>query len=200
MGKIKLFLAASMLMLSGQAKAALVNYDELVSGDLVHGLPFTELTNVGTFDIGINTVSGNIMRQIGGGGDTSDSFLFDIAEGHQLNSATIYFFVTGLANMSFQLAKIDDIDDQTQFYNENTTISLTADPTTSSALAFSAVMPETSGTFSVNSPGNYDFTNVALMFYTWEFEVVAVPAPAAIWLFGTGLLGLIGAKWRRKAA
>jgi hypothetical protein len=197
MVKITLILAASMLMLSGQAKAALVNYDELVSGDLVHGLPFTELTNVGTFDIGINTVSGNIMRPFG---DTSDSFLFDIAEGHQLNSATIYFFVTGLANMSFQLAKIDDIDAQTQFYNENTTINLTADPTTSSALAFSAVMPETSGTFSVNLPGNYGFTNDVFMFYTWEFEVVAVPAPAAIWLFGTGLLGLIGAKWRRKAA
>jgi len=27
-----------------------------------------------------------------------------------------------------------------------------------------------------------------------------VPAPAAIWLFGTGILGLIGIKWRRKAA
>jgi len=111
MRKIKLILGASLLLLvSVQVNAALINYDELVSGDLVHGLPLNQLTNVGTFDIGINTVSGNIMRPFSGGGDTSDSFLFDIAEGHQLNSATIYFFATGLANMSFQLAKIDDID------------------------------------------------------------------------------------------
>jgi hypothetical protein len=28
---------------------------------------------------------------------------------------------------------------------------------------------------------------------------IPVPEPAIIWLFGTGLLGLIGVKWRRKA-
>jgi hypothetical protein len=31
-------------------------------------------------------------------------------------------------------------------------------------------------------------------------ELNPVPLPAAAWLFGTGLLGLIGFKWRRKAA
>ena len=30
-------------------------------------------------------------------------------------------------------------------------------------------------------------------------RVSPVPIPAAVWLFGTGLLGLIGVKWRRKA-
>ena len=92
------------------------------------------------------------------------------------------------------------IDAQTQFYNENTTVNLTEDPTFSSALAFSAVMPETAGTFRVNSPGSYGFTDDVSMFYTWEFEVAAVPAPAAIWLFGTGLIGLIGFTKRRKTA
>ena len=33
-----------------------------------------------------------------------------------------------------------------------------------------------------------------------EFRISPAPGPAAIWLFGTGLLGLIGVKWRRKAA
>jgi len=33
-----------------------------------------------------------------------------------------------------------------------------------------------------------------------EIVVSAVPAPAAIWLFGTGILGLVGVSKRRKAA
>lgn len=33
----------------------------------------------------------------------------------------------------------------------------------------------------------------------WEPEVSAVPVPAAVWLFGSGLLGLIGVARRKKA-
>jgi hypothetical protein len=59
------------------------------------------------------------------------------------------------------------------------------------------------------------FDNVRLDYDTGKFDalspfitridfgyanVSAVPVPGAIWLFGTGLLGLVGFKWRRKAA
>jgi len=87
----------------------------------------------------------------------------------------------GLSNMAFQLAKIDDIDVPTQFYNEHTVVSLTEDPTTSSALAFSAVMPETAGTFRVNSPGSFgSISDNVYLNYTWAFEVSQVPAPLSV--------------------
>ena len=180
MNKIKLILGASILLLvSAQANATPVNYDELISGDLPDGLPINQLTNVGTFDIGINTVSGSTTGAFSG--DISDQFLFNIAEGHQLDSATIYFYVTGLSSMAFQLAKINDINVPTQFYNEHTVVSLTEDPTTSSALAFSAVMPETAGTFRVNSPGSFgSISDNVYLNYTWAFEVSQVPAPLSV--------------------
>ena len=35
--------------------------------------------------------------------------------------------------------------------------------------------------------------------FTTNFEVTPVPVPAAVWLFGSGLLGLIGVAKRKKA-
>ena len=34
---------------------------------------------------------------------------------------------------------------------------------------------------------------------TWDFAVATVPVPAAVWLFGSGLLGLVGVARRKKA-
>ena len=44
-------------------------------------------------------------------------------------------------------------------------------------------------TLNLNGPNSYDGT----------FEVSSVPVPAAVWLFGSGLLGLIGVARRKKA-
>ena len=44
-----------------------------------------------------------------------------------------------------------------------------------------------------------DFTDVAYQLHL-EGVVGAVPVPAAVWLFGSGLLGLVGVARRRKAA
>jgi hypothetical protein len=51
--------------------------------------------------------------------------------------------------------------------------------------------------FNPNTTG-VRFGNISLL-GTWSTSVSAVPVPAAIWLFGSGLLGLIGMA-RRKAA
>ena len=42
---------------------------------------------------------------------------------------------------------------------------------------------------------NFDFTSVTITSYT----PTAIPVPAAVWLFGSGLLGLVGVARRKKA-
>jgi hypothetical protein len=57
---------------------------------------------------------------------------------------------------------------------------------------------------SVDNPGLFSqFDDETLRYNTWpiaSFQVSAVPIPAAVWLFGSGLLGLVGMARRKKVA
>jgi len=50
-----------------------------------------------------------------------------------------------------------------------------------------------------DSASQFDGTVVTLGFYANDPVVSAVPVPAAVWLFGSGLIGLIGIARRKKA-
>ena len=71
----------------------------------------------------------------------------------------------------------------------------------------SSVRPATSGLpFNIDEPlleGHYDirakYLGQGIMEYTYAIEVSPVPLPAAIWLFGSGLIGLIGIARRKKS-
>jgi len=93
--------ALLIVFIPGSVHALPITYDESIHGDLVHGLPYDQTTNVGSFDIGTNTVTGSIFRPFSGGGDTSDAFNFTIPEGMALTTATLIFDVQGLANMKW---------------------------------------------------------------------------------------------------
>ena len=123
-----LITAAMVLIFTMPGHAVVITYDEDVHGDFVHGLPYDQTTNVGTFDVGVNTVSGNIFRPITGPQDSFDAFNFNIPTGLLLTSVTLNFTnVTGLANMAVFLKKIDDISIPTIFYNEPTVIDFDTD-------------------------------------------------------------------------
>jgi len=52
------------------------------------------------------------------------------------------------------------------------------------------------------SYGNQGYDNKGFQFYAWAVspgQVNAVPVPGAVWLFGTGMLGLLGLKRRGHA-
>ena len=51
-----------------------------------------------------------------------------------------------------------------------------------------------------NFIGDVEGINTNAHFYISGLNVTAVPVPAAVWLFGSGLLGLIGVARRKKAA
>ena len=49
-------------------------------------------------------------------------------------------------------------------------------------------------------PGRATDIHISTDFWTYSSAPVTVPIPAAVWLFGSGLLGLIGMARRKKAA
>ncbi|RLA03523.1 MAG: hypothetical protein DRQ45_02715 [Gammaproteobacteria bacterium] len=56
-----------------------------------------------------------------------------------------------------------------------------------------------SQTWVINAGGNFE-NSFSLYAVSQEFTVDAVPVPAAVWLFGSGLLGLIGMARRKETA
>jgi len=62
--------------------------------------------------------------------------------------------------------------------------------TTASGLTFTATV--TGGDFSITGP----VTSLAT--YDVDFNAAAVPIPPALWLFGSGILGLVGLAGRRR--
>jgi hypothetical protein len=54
-----------------------------------------------------------------------------------------------------------------------------------------------------NVLGNQGFTNKGVQFHAWAVspgQVAAVPVPGAVWIFGTGLVGLLSLKRRGQTA
>ena len=83
---------------------------------------------------------------------------------------------------------------QNNFINENFQFDVIAD--TSPLSAFSSSLPIEADTYLLR---NYGYGGTGGTWdYTWTFEVTTVPVPAAVWLFGSGLIGLVGLA-RRKA-
>ena len=80
--------------------------------------------------------------------------------------------------------------------SQNLMFSWTSTPVT-------GVVVPPAGAFDPNALGEYNF-GIQVSQSGWGVEnvrmdVQVVPVPAAVWLFGTGLLGLIGIARRKKA-
>lgn len=90
-----LTVAAIALIFAFETQAAVINYDETVDGDLVLTGNAATSTSLGTFDIGMNTVSGQLTYAYSSGGsvpmDVADPFRFNIAAGHQLTAVTLVY-------------------------------------------------------------------------------------------------------------
>jgi len=68
-----------------------------------------------------------------------------------------------------------------------------------------ALAPSVKGAYTIigrgsTSAGEIDgLTQDTINTFNWNLKITAVPIPAAVWLFGSGLLGLIGIARRKKA-
>jgi len=156
-------------------------------------------SDIGLLDSGINTISGSLAGTCvpwdcngASAGDSQDSFLIEIAPGFKIDSivATTANIIAP-AGFSSSLGVYKD-----SFSN---TVLWTYMPfNTSSA----ALLLSESGTglysFSVYGQGASEAGDFSLD-YSLQIGVSAVPIPAAVWLFGSGLLGLVGIAKRKKA-
>jgi PEP-CTERM motif len=189
--RVTFVLLASCLWLSGAglASAAPITYDEAISGDLSG-------QNIGTFDIGANTVTG--AHQFFGGLFTLDSFQFVVAAGQQLDSIVVTSF-DGFAG--FTLAPPGPVD-LTSRYGIVSVFSSSLGSDILPALLLSdpgktatAPLPaEAYQVLHVSRGGDYTYTfNVSA-----APEMPTVPEPATLTLTGLGMLG--AAFLRRRAA
>ena len=155
-------------------------------------------SNIGLLDSGINTISGSLAGTCVPGdcnsaGDSQDSFLIEIASGFKIDSiiATTANIIAP-ADFSSSLSVYQDA------FSNNVLRTYMPFNTSSAALLLSE-----SGTglysFSVygqnaSEAGDFSFD------YSLQIGVSAVPVPAAVWLFGSGLIGLVSVARRKKTA
>ena len=183
--------------------AAPLNYNESIDGDIRANSTLYAST-VFDFDIGSNTVSGNshIYTSTSVPANTSthdpDSFFFTLPAGSELIAVSYaYSNLDMLPDTSTLLTRFH-LSNETGSLHEYFTIDFIDDASPLSA--FTSSLPTGENIYKMDNDG-YAVTIVGggSWDYTWTFDVVAVPIPAAVWLFGSGLIGLIGIARRKKA-
>ncbi|WP_209262626.1 hypothetical protein [Thiorhodococcus minor] len=114
-----------------------------------------------------------------------------VATGSVSPAATIWTLSSGSTTYIFKLSNVDSFSDNTAF--DMRTISLFGLGTVTDGSQGTAARLSLSGNFfDTNGDGTWE-GNVS------EFTVQAVPIPAAGWLFGSALVGLLGVARRRQA-
>ena len=196
----QLLAGGALALLAANAGAVIVNE----TGDFAGGAsfdPFGE-SNIGPMSTGINLISGSLAGTCdlssgcngASAGDTQDSFQIEIAPGQTI--AGIYIGtgdVSGPLGFSASMVAYKDSFANNVLFEPS--IPLNA---VSGMLALS---DNGDGKYSISvygqgssEPGAYSLD------YTVQIDVSAVPLPAAAWLFGSSVLGLIGLTRARRIA
>lgn len=190
-------LAGIVLLISNSVNAAVITYDESVNGDLAGGL--SSQTYLGNLDIGINSISGEYSWTDFLITD-DDTAAFTVSDGHQINSLFINYDYTPDYQVAIRLQQDIGNDVYTDILNFNIGLD---DP--SSLLNINFISSDTDilidASLGVLGSGNYRLGSYGMrkngsdpsyLNYKWSMNVSAVPVPAAAWLFGSGLIGLVG--------
>lgn len=168
----KIILASILLFTAVSANAALINGSMSIGGGL---------TAAGGSDL--SSVTGIDLTSVVGGGGTDD-----------------------LSNVVFLTMGSGGAASLTSFTSVNNFVSIEG---WSFDLASLTIVDQTAGLLSLKGTGslsgnNLDLTDAVFSFSTtsmnsYSMTITAVPVPAAVWLFGSGLIGLIGVARRKKS-
>lgn len=187
-------LGAAMLLGAGPALTAPFNYDEAVDGDLsaFPGAPFA-------LNAGANTVHGS--SSWGSPFPTDfDGFAFELDANEVLLAISFAWEVTSVAGTPSSVSFTEALTEAGFGGIQSQDVLLPP----SAVPFFASALPLGEGVYSLL---NLQLVNVgaggAAWDYTWTLTVrdnAAVPEPAALGLFGLGLLGVAGARRRLKAS
>jgi len=163
-------------------------------------------TDLGLLDAGINTVSGSLAGNCvdeppygiscdpaSGGGDAQDSFVVQVGTGYQIDS--LFVSTSNVSGPTSFSASFNMRDPSNNYVASNYALPLGS---TTSNLVLTPIGP---GQYSISMYGQgASAEGPYTLDYSIELNVSTIPVPAAVWLFGSGLLGLIGVSRRRRTA
>jgi len=176
-----LFMSAiSLLSIQSAVAAPIVTSETLLGTDFsdVNGFE----TNVGTLGVGTNSISGFLAAA----DDSGDDFIFSLSPNQYITNVSIsisdFTSVPGTTAAS-GFAVIFEPGNTPPNFDNNTFLG---------DGAFNLFLPDTN-----NAGYEVNFETSPTLFsasYNWNvaIDVATVPAPAAAWLFVSGLLGLAG--------
>jgi hypothetical protein len=175
------------LMLSTSANAVPINFTETT--DFTNFNSSTD--DVGDFGIGLNIITGSVKRDSTGvipPGDYGDFWIADLLPGMQITAIDIVIS-NHSGNPGFFVGAADNIVGGFGPFNAQSYNDLIGDGAYSLAATIGSY-PFTAGQYHFGAATNVG-TNTGYS-YEWRVSVSAVPVPAAIWLFVSGLAGLYG--------
>ena len=176
-------LSCLLAILATKAHTAPLNYDESIGGDLNNQTLL--------LDAGVNTITGEWTAIFPQTVDR-DPFRFTVPTNTQLTGVAYSFDDSGVS-----LSPGGSL--VTRFIISSDPGTLVIPGTQSPQSYFNATLPLTEGTYQLTQTvPQFGFPTATgdggAIPYTWSFTVesTAVPVPAALWLFATGLIGLVG--------
>ena len=178
---------------------AAVIYSEDVDGEMA--IPMPELD----FVVGVNSILGTTYH--GDMGSDYDSFIFNLPVNTVLTSVTYSFFNVdpmGSINNLYRTYKISPTGALgINSVSDRIYILQGSNVGTSPYLWDSFLAAKSGGQYlwswaSAGYSGHITTEDGAYWNYQIDFNVSAVPLPAAVWLFGSALLGLIGFSTHKK--
>jgi len=166
-------------------------------------LPASTPVDIGdTVQVNINFTNGSVLFSDNGSSIEDATFSLNSAAGTSKSVLSLYYREFDFLDTSGDLAASHFQGDSSSGSSIGavlgSTLNLGQDNLTNSAFSFGGL----SFLFTINAgstgyPNN--FTNFDVRVIGGDVSLTPVPVPAAVWLFGSGLLGLVGMA-RRKAA
>jgi hypothetical protein len=182
-----------LLLFSTSLQAVMI--DELTFGDIEN--------DTFILDIGENTISGNTTMATNSSLLDQDEFFFTVSANTQVTSIVFELFNLVITGDPSRLTKNFFLEGAPTLGLETVIVFDLNGPTTTTPLdMFAAQLPLVAGSYFFNHSDGISFggaVTTGSFDYRTTLLLEPVPVPTAVWLFGSGLIGLIGFAKRKGA-